>query len=86
VLHTPASGKTGYIEGFIVCVTTAGVFQIYDSTFSTSTLLFDGYLPVGAYLVVTPSRPLPQAAANNVLRYNSDSTVVGTVTIWGYDN
>jgi hypothetical protein len=84
-LHTPASGKTGYIEGFIITVTTAGVIQIYDGTNSATTLLYDGYLPVGAYMVVTPSRPLPQAAVNNVLRYTSDSTVVGTICIWGYD-
>lgn len=83
-VHTPASGKTGYIEGFIVAISTAGILQVYDGTNSASTLLLDGELPVGVY-VVTPSRPLPQAAVNNVLRYTTPDTAVGTITIWGYD-
>jgi len=91
-LHTPAAGKTSYIEGFIIAVSTTGVVKIFDNTDAAANYLFfgrvgnsaDGAADFNQPIVVTPSRPMPLSAINNVLRYTTVSAIAW-ITIWGYD-
>jgi hypothetical protein len=84
-LHTPASGKTSYIEGFIITQVTSGQVQIYDNTNASGNLLYQGTPPVGGIACNNPARPIPLSAVNNVLRYTTGSGATGDITIWGYD-
>ena len=84
-LHTPTSGKTGYIEGFVITVTGSGEIQIYDGTNSAANLLYQGTPPVGGIVHVIPALPIPQSAINNVLRYTTGASATGDLAIWGYD-
>lgn len=83
-IYSPPSGKTVYVEGYIITPTTGGaILKIYDQTDSASTELFDGQ-PPAASIVVTPSRPIPLSAVNNILRYATGSAAAGDITAWGF--
>jgi hypothetical protein len=83
-IYAPASGKTVYVEGLIIMPTTAGdLVQVFDNTNSSSTMLFSGYPPLSG-VVITPSRPIPLAAVNNILTYTTGAGAAGDITAWGY--
>lgn len=84
-IRTPSGGKTSYIEGFIITQTASGPVTIFDGTNTSSTILYSGTPPVGACIVVTPARPIPLAAANNVLQYTTGSAATGDIVAWGYE-
>jgi hypothetical protein len=86
-IHTPASGKTAFIEGIQVILSAgAGILYIYDGTSSAANRLWASTVTWG-YLnqIYTPSRPIPLSAINNVLRYDTGASVVGDILAWGYD-
>ena len=88
VIHTPAGGKTAYIEGIAVAISVSGggAFRIFDNTDAVGNALW-AVNTTWAFLnqVVTPARPIPLSAINNVLRYTSAAGVSGDITVWGYD-
>lgn len=92
VLHTPGGGKTSYVEGFSISVSTTGVVKIFDNTDAATNYLFfgrvgnsaDGAADFNQALVICPARPMPLNALNNVLRYTTGSAI-GWITVWGYD-
>ena len=84
-LHTPAAGKTGFVEGLIVTVLTSGSLHVYDQTNAAANMLYQGTPPVGAAIVIAPARPIPLAAVNNILRYATGAGATGDVTCWGFD-
>lgn len=83
-VHTPAGGKTVYVEGWILTVNTSDVFVLSDNNQSDSTDLYKGQ-PTTGTIVCNYPRPEPLAAVNDVLRYSSGTTTAGDLTIWGYD-
>jgi hypothetical protein len=86
-LRTPAGGKTMYVEGMAISISAGtGRLAIFDNTDTEANALWS-VLTVWAFLnqVVTPSRPIPLAAVNNVLRYTTTTAVVADITVWGYD-
>jgi hypothetical protein len=88
-LHTPAGGKTAFIEGFAITVTTAtGSFGLFDNTATDGD--FGSYLYfcaacIAGSIVITPSRPIPLSAINHILRWTATGAAAGDVTVWGYD-
>lgn len=84
-LRTPAGGKAFYVEGYIITVTTSGTLKIYDQTNAAANMIYQGSPPAGACIVVTPTRPIPSSAVNNILRYTSGAGATGDVSVWGYD-
>ena len=88
-LHTPAGGKTAFIEGFVITVTTAtGTFGLFDNTATDGdfgTYLYYCGAAVAGSIVVTPARPIPLSAINHVLRWTATGSVVGDIAVWGYD-
>jgi hypothetical protein len=86
-IHAPASGRTVYVEGFIVQPTASGTLTIFDNTDSASTRLFSGTLPAGlSPIIVTPTKPIPLSAANNILKFSSGSASTGDVTAFGFES
>jgi hypothetical protein len=86
-LHTPAGGKTAFVEGYVFTLSAgSGVFQLFDNTNTDANTLW-GSAAVWAFLnqVVCPASPIPLSAVGNVLRYTSGTAVVGDITVWGYD-
>jgi hypothetical protein len=86
-IHTPASGKTAYIEGIQISISNgSGLLNVYDATNASANMVWAAGV-TWAYLVsvVCPQRPIPLSAANNVLRYDTGATVAGDITAWGYD-
>ena len=84
-IRTPTSGKTTYVEGIVIKSSAGGTLRIYDSTNADSNTLFMGTLGASDTVVITPSRPMPLSAVNNVLRYDSGTGAAGDVTCWGYE-
>ncbi len=83
-VHTPAGGKTVFVEGFIVSVTTPDVFTLSDGNASDSTDLYKG-TPIAGTVTQNYPRPEPLAAVNDVLRYSSGGSLAGDLTVWGYE-
>jgi len=84
-IHTPAGGKTVYVEGLIITPTAAGaLLKIYDNSNADANAIYVGQPPLGS-IVITPARPIPLAAANNVLRYATGTAAAGDVVAWGYE-
>ena len=78
-IHTPAGGKTVYVEGLIITPTAAGaLLKIYDNSNADANAIYVGQPPLGS-IVITPARPIPLSAANNVLRYATGSAAAGDV-------
>ena len=84
-IRTPTGGKTTYVEGYNITATGSGPITIFDSTNSATTILYSGTPPVGGIITVTPSRPIPLAAINNVLYYTSGTGATGDISAWGYE-
>ena len=84
VVRTPTTGKTSYILGFILTLTTSGSFTLYDNTDSSTTELYKGTPPIGNVTLVY-HLPEPLAAVNDVLDYSSGSGTVGDLTAWGFE-
>lgn len=84
-LRTPAAGKTAYVEGYVITVITSGVFKLYDQTNAAASMIYQGTPPVGAIIAVTPHRPIPLSALNNILRYSTGTGATGDIAVWGYD-
>ena len=85
VLRTPTGGKTSYVEGIVVTVTAAGRLQIYDNTNAAGNMIYQGTPPIGAVIAIHPARPIPLAAINNVLRYDTGTGATGDISLWGYE-
>jgi hypothetical protein len=83
-IHAPAGGKTAYVEGLIITVTAVGVVKIYDQTNASAGMIFQGQ-PIAGSVVITPARPIPLSAVNNILRYSTGSAATGDITAWGYE-
>lgn len=84
-VHTPVSGKTSYVMGFILTPTAAGAqFILYDNTDSATTELYNGQPPLSGAVVAFPV-PVPLSAINNILRYSTGASAAGTLVAWGYD-
>lgn len=84
-IHTPAGGKTVYLEGLIITPTAAGaLLKIYDQTNADANMLYVGMPPLGTF-VITPARPLALSAANNNLRWATGAAAAGDVVAWGYE-
>ncbi len=84
-IRTPTGGKTTYIEGIIIQSTGAGALTIYDGSNSSTTIVAAATLSATGNLVITPARPIPLAAANNVLKYDTGTGATGDITVWGYE-
>jgi len=84
-IHTPASGKTAFVQGLILTPTAGGNVTIYDQTDSATSELFDGTLPASGVFPIMFSPPVPLSAINNLLRYNTGSGAAGDLVAWGYD-
>jgi hypothetical protein len=87
-IHTPAGGKTVFVEGIAVAVSVSGggIFRIFDNTDAVGNALWAVDV-TWQFLnqVLCPSRPVPLSAVNNVLRYTTGAGVSGDITVWGYD-
>lgn len=84
-IHSPAAGKTTYVEGIIITPTAAGaLLKIYDQTNADANSIYVGMPPLGS-IVITPTRPIPMSAANNILRFATGTSAAGDITAWGYD-
>jgi hypothetical protein len=83
-IHTPAGGKTAYVEGIIITVTAVGVLKVYDQTNAAAGMIFQGS-PILGTVVITPHRPIPLSAVNNILRYSTGTAATGDITAWGYE-
>ena len=81
---TPATGKAFYIRKVVLAVSTAGRITLFDQTNSSANIVFDGVVPIGFYTIAF-DEPWPSAAVNNILKYTSDSTAVGTITTHGFE-
>lgn len=84
-LRTPAGGKTAFVEGIVITVQTSGVLKIYDQTNAAGNMIYQGTPAIGAIITITPSRPIPLSAANNILRYTTGSGATGDISCWGFD-
>ena len=84
-IRTPSGGKTSYVEGIIITVTAVGSLKIYDQTNAAAGMIFQGQPPVGSSIVITPARPIPLSAVNNILRYSTGTAATGDITAWGYE-
>jgi hypothetical protein len=84
-LRTPGGGKIGFVEGIVITVQTSGVLKIYDNTNAAANMIYQGTPPAGACIPITPSRPIPLSAANNILRFSTGSGATGDIACWGYD-
>jgi hypothetical protein len=84
-IHTPAAGKTVYVQGIVITPTAAGaILKIFDNADSDTTELYNGQPPATAFTInFTPARPL--AAVNNILRYSTGASAAGDFVVWGYD-
>lgn len=82
-IHAPSTGKTLYIEGIIITVSGSGLLKVYDHV--TGAPIYWGTPPVGAVIPITPSRPIPTSAVNNILRYATGSGAAGDISAWGYE-
>ncbi|HLW77239.1 MAG TPA: hypothetical protein VKS01_09635, partial [Bryobacteraceae bacterium] len=59
--------------------------KIYDQTNSAADIIYQGTPPVGGIIVITPPRPIPLSAINNILRYATGSGATGDISAWGYE-
>lgn len=84
-IHAPASGKTVYVEGIVIQSSGAGAITVFDNTNSSTTILAAATLSSTGALVITPARPIPLSAVNNVLEYTTGSGAAGDITCWGYE-
>ena len=84
-IRTPTSGKQTFVEGIVIKSSAGGVLKIYDSTNADSNMLFMGTLGASDSIVITPARPMPLSAVNNVLKYDSGTGAAGDITCWGYE-
>ena len=86
-IRTPTSGKKTYVEGIIITLSGgSGLLYIYDGTSSASTRLWASTVTWANQTDrITPARPIPLAAINNILRYDSGASVVGDIVAWGYE-
>lgn len=83
-IFAPPGGKTAYIEGIIITPTAAGaLLKIYDHTNASASMIYQGQPPLGS-IVITPTRPIPCSAINNVLRWATGASATGDITAWGY--
>lgn len=83
-IFTPPSGKTIFIEGLIITPTAAGaLLKIYDQTNADANAIYVGQPPLGS-IVITPARPIPLSAINNILRWATGASAAGDITAWGY--
>lgn len=85
VIHTPTSGKTAYVEGFIITATGSGSITVYDNSNAAGNIIYQGTPPVGGIVLACPARPIPMAAVNDVIRYDTGASATGDVVMWGYD-
>lgn len=84
-LHTPASGKTCYVLGFILTPTAAGaIFKLFDNADSDTAELFNGQPPAGCFIQNYP-QAYPLSAAGNSLCYSTGGSAAGDLVVWGYD-
>lgn len=84
-LYTPGSGKRIMLEGLIITPTAAGaLIKIYDQTNAGANMLYQGQPPLGS-IVITPAKPVPFSAVNNILRYSTGGSAAGDITAWGYE-
>lgn len=89
VIHTPASGKTAFIERIIITPAsgaTAGPINIFDNTDASGTQLYFGTPTPGTPIVLEYKRPRPLSAPNNVLKYTTGSSILGDFVVEGFDN
>jgi hypothetical protein len=86
-VHTPASGKTAYVQGISVLLSGgAGLLNIYDGSNSRTTMLWASTVTWAALSqVLCPAAPIPLSAADRILKYDSGASVVGDLVVWGYD-
>lgn len=83
-IYAPVGGKTVYVEGIIITPTATGaLLKIYDNSNADVDMLYCGQPPLGS-IVITPARPIPLSAVNNILRYATGSGAAGDIVAWGY--
>ena len=83
-VRATGTGKTVYVEGFILTVTTGDVFKLFDNTDSATTALVFETSPTGRLVVLYPQAQ-PLAAINNVLKFTSGSSFAGDLVAWGFE-
>lgn len=84
-IYTPGGGKKVMVEGIIITPTTAGsLLKIYDNTNAAANMIYQGQPPLGS-IVITPNKPIPLAAINQILRYSTGASATGDITAWGYE-
>jgi hypothetical protein len=84
-MHTPASGKTANISGFIITAITQGIVTLFENTDGNTAEFFNGQLAAGAVLVCPYTSPMALSLPNYVLKLSTGSGATGDILIWGYD-
>lgn len=84
-VHTPAGGKTVYVQGIVITPTGSGNLTIFDNADSATTELYNGTLPASGVFKIDFVPPVPLAAGGNLLKYLTGVGASGDFVAWGYD-
>jgi hypothetical protein len=84
-LWQPAGGKKFVICDLIVAGNAAGTITLFDATDNTTLRVAKAYLAANGGFVKSYRKPYISAAAENILKYTSDSTATGSITVSGYE-
>lgn len=81
----PTSGLSWVMTDYDLSFKDAGVLTVFDETDDLDGRVFKFYGAANGGAVHAYSKHRQSAAADNVLKYTTDSTCSGTLTIWGYE-
>ena len=82
---TPSSGKTWVLKDIILTLSTGGLVTIFDGTDNTTNRVVKAKFSDNGGLDHAYAQPREGSAADSVLKYTSDSTAVGSITVEGYE-
>ncbi len=82
---TPTSGKAFYITKAVIVISVSDTLAIFDSTNAAANLLSNGTMPTGFFTLDFEAMPWASAAVNNVLEYTAGSSLVGVLTLHGFE-
>ncbi len=84
-LWTPTSGKKFVICDIVVSASAAGTITIFDNTNDTTNRIVKLSLADNGGASINYRKPIVSSAVDNVLKYTTDSSIAGSITVSGYE-
>lgn len=81
----PTTGTRFVITDMIISSSAAGVLTLFDGTDNTTLRVAKLNLSANGGAVVNYKKPYISATVDNILKYTSDTTFAGSLTVSGYE-